>query len=45
VRAAADDYPAEARFYDELERRARRVYRREPDGDHSGPWVAIYRLD
>ena len=44
VRAAADDYPREARFYDELERSARRVYRLDPDGGHSGPWVAVYRL-
>jgi 4-amino-4-deoxy-L-arabinose transferase-like glycosyltransferase len=44
VRAAADDYPREARFYTELERDARRVYRLDPGGDHSGPWVAVYRL-
>jgi 4-amino-4-deoxy-L-arabinose transferase-like glycosyltransferase len=44
VRAAAEDYPQEARFYDELERSARRVYHRDPDGGHTGPWVAVYRL-
>jgi 4-amino-4-deoxy-L-arabinose transferase-like glycosyltransferase len=44
VRAAADDYPREVRFYDELERRARRVYRLDPGGDYAGPWVAVYRL-
>ena len=44
VRAAADDYPREARFYDELERTARRVYRLGPGGGYAGPWVAVYRL-
>jgi 4-amino-4-deoxy-L-arabinose transferase-like glycosyltransferase len=44
VRAAATDYPREARFYDELDRQARRVYRIDPDGDYAGPWVAVYRL-
>ncbi|MFL5934350.1 MAG: glycosyltransferase 87 family protein [Gaiellaceae bacterium] len=44
VRAAAADYPAEARFYAALERRARRVYRLEPGGKYVGPWVAVYRL-
>jgi 4-amino-4-deoxy-L-arabinose transferase-like glycosyltransferase len=44
VRAAADDYPREARFYDQLDRRARRVYRIGPGGDYAGPWVAVYRL-
>jgi hypothetical protein len=44
VADAADDYPAEARFYAELERSANRVYRLEPDGEYAGPRVAIYRL-
>jgi 4-amino-4-deoxy-L-arabinose transferase-like glycosyltransferase len=44
VRAAAEDYPTEARFYDQLERRASRVYRIDPGGDYAGPWVAVYRL-
>lgn len=44
VRAVAGEYPREVRFYAELERKARPVYRREPDDDHTGPWVAVYRL-
>lgn len=44
VRAAAADYPAEVRFYDALEREARRRYRLDPGGDLSGPWVAVYEL-
>jgi hypothetical protein len=44
VLAARDRYPREARFYDELERRAQRVYYVEPGGDLAGPWVAVYRL-
>ncbi|HKH31405.1 MAG TPA: glycosyltransferase 87 family protein [Gaiellaceae bacterium] len=45
VRAAAADYPGEARFYDQLEQRARPAYRIDPDGDYEGPWVAVYRLN
>jgi hypothetical protein len=44
VRDAAEDYPQEDRFYDQLERSAERVYRREPGGGYEGPWVAVYRL-
>jgi 4-amino-4-deoxy-L-arabinose transferase-like glycosyltransferase len=44
VRAAAEDYPEEIRFYDSLEQDARRLYRLEPDGDLAGPWVAVYGL-
>jgi 4-amino-4-deoxy-L-arabinose transferase-like glycosyltransferase len=44
VLAARDRYPREARFYDDLEKRARRVYYVEPGGDLAGPWVAVYRL-
>jgi 4-amino-4-deoxy-L-arabinose transferase-like glycosyltransferase len=43
VRAASGRYRREARFYDELARERRRVYRVEPDG-RAGPWVAVYRL-
>jgi hypothetical protein len=44
VLAARDRYPREARFYDDLRRRAQRIYRIEPGGDVAGPWVAVYRL-
>ena len=44
VRAAADQYPEEARFYASLDRSARPVYRLDPGGDYAGPWVAVYRL-
>jgi 4-amino-4-deoxy-L-arabinose transferase-like glycosyltransferase len=44
VRAAADDYPEEARFYAALDRSARPVYRLDPGGDYAGPWVTVYRL-
>jgi 4-amino-4-deoxy-L-arabinose transferase-like glycosyltransferase len=44
VRAAERDYPREAAFYDALERSAKRVYRLDPGGAYSGPWVAVYRL-
>ena len=44
VLAARDRYPREARFYDDLERRAQRVYYVQPGGDLAGPWVAVYRL-
>jgi Glycosyltransferase family 87 len=44
VRAAPEDYPREVAFYDELDRSARRVYRRDPDGGYAGPWIAVYRL-
>jgi dolichyl-phosphate-mannose-protein mannosyltransferase len=44
VLAAAEEYPREAAFYRDLERSARRVYRNDPDGGDSGPWVAVYRL-
>jgi 4-amino-4-deoxy-L-arabinose transferase-like glycosyltransferase len=41
---AARDYPREVAFYRQLDRAARRVYRLDPGGDYSGPWVAVYRL-
>ncbi len=44
VLAARDHYPREARFYDDLRRRAKRVYYLEPGGGRAGPWVAVYRL-
>ena len=44
VRAASERYPHETRFYDELERRTRLLYRREARGGLTGPWVAVYRL-
>jgi 4-amino-4-deoxy-L-arabinose transferase-like glycosyltransferase len=44
VRAAADRYPLEARFYAHLEARTRRVLLVRPGGDLAGPWVAVYRL-
>jgi 4-amino-4-deoxy-L-arabinose transferase-like glycosyltransferase len=44
VLAARDHYPREARFYDELKARTRRIYYVEPGGDLAGPWVAVYRL-
>jgi len=44
VLAAADRYPAESRFYAELESDARRLLRVDPGGARAGPWVAVYRL-
>jgi 4-amino-4-deoxy-L-arabinose transferase-like glycosyltransferase len=44
VLAARDHYPREARFYDDLRSRAKRVYFLEPGGKRAGPWVAVYRL-
>jgi hypothetical protein len=44
VLAARDHYPREARFYDDLRTRARRVYYVEPGAGLAGPWVAVYRL-
>jgi hypothetical protein len=44
VLAARDRYPREARFYDDLRRRAKRVYYVEPGDGLAGPWVAVYRL-
>jgi 4-amino-4-deoxy-L-arabinose transferase-like glycosyltransferase len=44
VRAAADRYPREVRFYDQLRARARLLYRVAAGGDRTGPWVAVYRL-
>ncbi len=44
VLAARDHYRSEARFYDELRSRAKRVYYLEPGNGLAGPWVAVYRL-
>lgn len=44
VLAARADYPEEARFYEELDRRAELVLRLEPDDRHAGPWTALYRV-
>jgi 4-amino-4-deoxy-L-arabinose transferase-like glycosyltransferase len=44
VLAARSNYPREARFYDQLQRQARTVYRLEPGHGLTGPWVALYRL-
>jgi hypothetical protein len=44
VLAARERYPREARFYDDLRKRTRRIYYVAPEDGRAGPWVAIYRL-
>jgi 4-amino-4-deoxy-L-arabinose transferase-like glycosyltransferase len=44
VRAAADRYPREIRFYDDLQSHARLLYRVSAGDDRAGPWVAVYRI-
>jgi 4-amino-4-deoxy-L-arabinose transferase-like glycosyltransferase len=45
VLAARDRYPHEARFYDQLRERTRRIYYLfRHENDLAGPWVAVYRL-
>jgi hypothetical protein len=44
VLAARDRYPSEARFYDELRTKTRRVFYVRAGKDLAGPWVAVYRL-
>ena len=44
VRPHRDRYPAETRFYDELERRGNRRFYRDAVGKLAGPWVALYEL-
>ena len=44
VLAARSDYPYDSRFYDDLRRRARLVYRLEPGRGLSGPWVRVYHV-
>ena len=44
VLAARSNYPREARFYDQLRARTKRIYNLVPGGELAGPWVAVYRL-
>jgi 4-amino-4-deoxy-L-arabinose transferase-like glycosyltransferase len=44
VLAARDRYPREARFYQDLQARAKRVYHVQPGHGLAGPWVSVYRL-
>jgi 4-amino-4-deoxy-L-arabinose transferase-like glycosyltransferase len=44
VLAARDRYPREARFYDQLRTRAKRVYHVQAGHGLTGPWVSLYRL-
>src|SRR5581483_3602381 len=44
VLAARSRYPHEVRFYEQLRRRAMRVYRVQPGDGLAGPWVDVYRL-
>ena len=44
VLAARDHYPREARFYDDLRTRAKRVYHVQAGRGLTGPWVSLYRL-
>ena len=44
VLAARDRYPREARFYDQLRKRAKRLYYVSSGHGLAGPWVAVYRL-
>jgi 4-amino-4-deoxy-L-arabinose transferase-like glycosyltransferase len=44
VLAARGSYPREARFYDQLRKRARAIYQLEPENGLTGPWVSLYRL-
>ena len=44
VLAARDHYPQEARFYDDLRTRAKRVYHVQSGHGLTGPWVSLYRL-
>ena len=44
VLAARTHYPRETAFYDELARRARRVYFVTAGHGRAGPWVAVYAL-
>jgi 4-amino-4-deoxy-L-arabinose transferase-like glycosyltransferase len=42
VLAAREHYPQEVRFYDDLRDRAQLVYRLDPGGGLTGPWVRVY---
>jgi 4-amino-4-deoxy-L-arabinose transferase-like glycosyltransferase len=44
VRAAADRYPREVRFYADLQSEGHLLYRVGDGRGRSGPWVAVYRL-
>jgi Glycosyltransferase family 87 len=44
VLAARDRYPREARYYDQLRLREKRLYYVSSGHGLSGPWVALYRL-
>jgi hypothetical protein len=44
VLAARDHYPQEARFYDDLRTRAKRVYHVQSGHGLTGPWVSLYRV-
>ncbi len=44
VDAAAEQYPRETRFYDQLERQGKRRFYRAATGKLGGPWVAVYEL-
>jgi hypothetical protein len=44
VLAARDRYPREARFYDQLRARGKRLYYVSSGHGLSGPWVALYRV-
>jgi hypothetical protein len=44
VLRARDRYPYEARFYDELRERTRLVYRLDPGGGLTGPWIRVYHV-
>jgi hypothetical protein len=44
VLAAREDYPFEARFYENLRKLKRVFYVPEDARDLNGPWVAVYKL-
>ena len=44
VAAAEDEYPRDARFYDQLARQGNRRFYRASNGKLAGPWVAVYEL-
>jgi Glycosyltransferase family 87 len=44
VRAAPDDYPEDAAYYNDLARDARLLFRVDPTESMSGPWVALFQL-
>lgn len=44
VLAARERYPREARFYDDLQALAKRVYHVGPGRGLAGPWISLYRL-